>query len=375
MLQQPSHLVFAPHATTALTADQERGTHLSAPWAVLARAGWLAITLPALALFLAALPLRYAQLAEALAAVRPSLGGWSTLAAAANLSFEVLFVGTSCAVAALIFWHKSSDWLALLGGLFLVLFSIQIPPELDLLAERQPIIALFSAVVAALAYISLNGLGYLFPTGRFVPRWTWLALLLVAISQIPFTVPDSSPLSTAHWSPLLFLPVVLGIFLLPVAAQLYRYRRVSTPEQRQQTKWVVYGVSVSLVSAIFLRGLVGHSLALSPTSGFYVVATEPLLSSLFLLVLILIPLSFGAAILRYRLWDIDILINRTLVYGALTLSIAAIYVVVVGGLGTLFQTQGESADLALGNRAGRAALSTVACPTPARRESLALWTA
>jgi signal transduction histidine kinase len=70
-----------------------------------------------------------------------------------------------------------------------------------------------------------------------------------------------------------------------------------------------------------------------------VVATEPLLSSLFLLVLILIPLSFGAAILRYRLWDIDILINRTLVYGSLTLSIAAIYVVVVGGLGTLFQTQ------------------------------------
>ena len=55
--------------------------------------------------------------------------------------------------------------------------------------------------------------------------------------------------------------------------------------------------------------------------------------------LILIPLSFGAAVLRYRLWDIDILINRTLVYGALTLSIAAIYVIVVGGLGALFQTQ------------------------------------
>jgi hypothetical protein len=93
MLQQPSHLIFAPPATTALSADQELGTQLSAPWAVLARAGWLAITLPALGLFLAALPLRYAQLAEALAAVRPSLGGWSTLAATANLSFEILFVG------------------------------------------------------------------------------------------------------------------------------------------------------------------------------------------------------------------------------------------------------------------------------------------
>ena len=153
MLQQPSHLVFAPRATKVLSTAKERGTQLSAPWTVLARAGWLAITLPALSLFLAALPLRYAQIARALAAIRPSLGGWSTLAAVANLGFEVLFVGTSCAVATLIFWHKSSDWLALMGSLFLVLFSIQIPPELNLLAERQPVIALFSEVVAALAYI------------------------------------------------------------------------------------------------------------------------------------------------------------------------------------------------------------------------------
>ena len=52
-----------------------------------------------------------------------------------------------------------------------------------------------------------------------------------------------------------------------------------------------------------------------------------------------IPLSIGIAILRYRLWDIDLIINRTLVYGALTLSVIGLYVLVVVGLGTLIQLQ------------------------------------
>jgi signal transduction histidine kinase len=93
--------------------------------------------------------------------------------------------------------------------------------------------------------------------------------------------------------------------------------------------------------ALVLRGLVGLSPAVAQNSGFNVVATAPVLNSLFLLVLIGIPLSFGVAILRYRLWDIDVLINRTLVYAGLSLSIAVVYVLIVGGLGVVFQSQGN----------------------------------
>lgn len=340
MSQRPSQLVSTPQPGTTLSPKEESGTRLTGPVATLAQAGWLAITLPTLALFAAALPLRYSQLAHETEPLRATIDGIDILAAM-TLGIEILFVACSCAVAALIFWRKSTDWLALLVALFLIVFSATFPPELDLLAAQQPLLAPFTIFLAALTYISLNGLGYLFPTGQFVPRWTWLALLLVALLEVPFNAPENSPISTAHWPALLFLLVALSEFLLPVLTQLYRYRRVSTLEQRQQTKWVVYGVGVSLLMAVVLRGLIGLSPAVAQNSGFNIVATEPAFDSIFLLVLIGIPLSFGVAILRYRLWDIDLLINRTLVYGGLSLSIAVVYVLIVGGLGALFQSQGN----------------------------------
>ena len=113
--------------------------------------------------------------------------------------------------------------------------------------------------------------------------------------------------------------VVLGI---GVFAQIYRYRRVSDPIQRQQSKWVVYGFTGAIVA--FLTLVVGgltlpSSLVQSPLSPL-------LIQPAYYVFMLLIPLSIGMAILRSRLWDIDVLINRTLVYGMLTALLALVYV-------------------------------------------------
>jgi signal transduction histidine kinase len=124
-----------------------------------------------------------------------------------------------------------------------------------------------------------------------------------------------------------------------VYALVYRYRRVSDAVQRQQTKWVVYSFSIAL-TCFALVGLLGDLFDLRrPTvaGAIYELASE----HVFVLAFLLIPISIGFAILRYRLWDIDPIINRTLVYGALTLCVVFIYALVVGYLGALFQTQGN----------------------------------
>jgi hypothetical protein len=156
---------------------------------------------------------------------------------------------------------------------------------------------------------------YVFPDGRFVPRWArWLVLLWAAL-LVPSVFFPSSP-----WN-LLDGPLFFGLIGGAVLAQLYRYLRASTPVHRQQTKWVVFGIVVggaglvgtmTLVSAVPVieqSGPLGQMIGSTLSEGF----------------VLLIPLSIGVAMVRSRLYDIDVVINRALVYGSLSVTLITLY--------------------------------------------------
>jgi hypothetical protein len=128
----------------------------------------------------------------------------------------------------------------------------------------------------------------------------------------------------------------IGLFISAAAAQIYRYARVSTPPQRQQTKWVVVGLIGSL--ALMTTWMV--IAVFYPPDQHSVERIYALLISVPLIVFfaMLLPLSFTFSILRYKLWDIDVLIQRTLSYGALTLALGAVYFGSVVLLQLLFTT-------------------------------------
>ena len=106
-------------------------------------------------------------------------------------------------------------------------------------------------------------------------------------------------------------------------AQVYRYRHVSSQVERQQTKWVVFGMSIA-VTILVLVDLLYFS---NPLSIFHSGPLSDLIVGTVLQVFILlIPLSIAYAILRSRLWDIDIIIKRTLVYATSTGILAFLYV-------------------------------------------------
>jgi signal transduction histidine kinase len=172
---------------------------------------------------------------------------------------------------------------------------------------------------------------YLFPDGHFVPRWSrWLGLASIGVLAPTLLLPHSFLSLWRH--PLLNAVLSAGIVGALLLAQAYRYKRVSNAAQRQQTKWVVFGTVVAL-------GGYGGFTALD------LLLKSALLASLlsntaFFVLMLLIPISIAVAVLRYRLYDIDVVINRTLVYGALTASVAGIYILAVGGLGLLFHSSG-----------------------------------
>jgi hypothetical protein len=174
----------------------------------------------------------------------------------------------------------------------------------------------------------------LFPNGRFVPRWMVLYSLFVAVYSFELFYLDGR--IRAQLGPLLF-QVLLDAALVAdgIAAQVYRYRRVSTPEERQQTRWVLFGVAAGFTAiyAYFVLLYLFPELDAFSGIGLYYQIAGQFLSYLGLLA---IPVTFAIAILRYRLWDIDLVIRRTLVYSALTGLLALIYFVTVLVLQSLF---------------------------------------
>ena len=154
---------------------------------------------------------------------------------------------------------------------------------------------------------------FIFPDGRFVPRWSrWVVPLFFVMPVLFVLFPDSILVEPP---PRVNILLFLGLWACAALAQVYRYRRVSGPVERQQTKWVVFGVTacVALLIGFLLpvrflprarRGRAWLSLV-SNLAGLTVAGSFGLL---------LIPISIGAAILRYRLYDIDVIINRALVY-------------------------------------------------------------
>src|SRR5215211_6860525 len=346
--------VRPPATTEPMIRPDSTASTLCGRSLVLARVVWVAVAVLAVGLFAAGVPARYAELRSvcadgeecAIGRLYPedvqtlgdlgfSLGSY----AAYTLTLEVGFVMVFFASAAVIFWRKSDEWVALLVALFLMTFGGTLPGVVAALPAAHPDWWLPVRFVELLGSVSLFLFFYLFPDGRFVPRWTrWLAVVAL-VWQMAFTFFPDSPFSTEPSNPLpssgfvmLFSFVSTGLF-----AQIYRYRRVSSMVQRQQTKWVVFGVVAAMLVAfgLLLPFYIYPSLD-QPGSLYNLISTMPITLSL-----LLIPLSIGVAILKYRLFDIDLIINRTLVYGVLTASIVGVYVAIVGGLAELLHTRGS----------------------------------
>ena len=197
----------------------------------------------------------------------------------------------------------------------------------------------------------------LFPTGRLLSsRWrivAWVGACAASVGLtsdvlVPGPLEWSSPFhfdnpfgvdapilgqlrAAATW---LLIAALLGA----VPSLIMRLVR-SRGEERQQIKWFV---AASVLGFFALFGVTVASNVV-PEGNSFGALVDFLANLLWIIVPASLPIAVGIAILRYRLYDIDILINRTLVYGALTVCIVGIYVLVVGYLGAVFETRGNLA--------------------------------
>ena len=288
------------------------------------------VALVSVGLYLASIPAYYDAIVSFAdpefepAAVRASLeasGVSVQLYAACLLSVGLASTVVWIAVAFVIFWRRADNWLALFASLALITFAtLSLPPSPLALADQSFGVWLPIRLLGLFGAVALYTFYLLFPTGRFVPRWTrWAAIFFLAHDVFFYLFPQSIFNLARSASPLDFA-VLTALACIAMGSQLYRYRYVSSPVERQQTKWVVFGlVAAGLGTIAFELPISGSPLGeFSPLPALAIEAC--LFGSL-----VLIPLSIGVSIVYDRLWDIDIVIRRTLVYGILTASLALVY--------------------------------------------------
>ncbi len=178
----------------------------------------------------------------------------------------------------------------------------------------------------------------LFPSGAFVPTWTrWVFALTIPWNVLLIFVPVYNSVAISQQPGLFVAYTTLWICFMGVGiyAQIYRYRRVAGLAERQQTRWVLYGFAIWFGIILLTAGPYFYLEGLPPDapSPWWVPASE----LVWFLSLNILPICLTVAITRYRLWDIDLVVNRTLVYGALTAGVVVLYFGGVVGLGLLFQ--------------------------------------
>src|SRR5829696_464804 len=304
-------------------------TALRGRWLVVARAAWGVIAALALGLFVVSIP-----------AYVLTLGKAAWFGAPVDAPDKVVFVldllGALASIttalvcltlAFVLFWRKADDWMVMFISSYLLAYGTVLAGPLERAEAFYPGWPTLAMDVVQPLFLTTPtiALFVLFPDGRFVPPWTrWLILL-----SIPLT-------GTILYLPPFYSWAILGMIVLgAVYAQIYRYRYVSAPTERQQTKWVLFGFLLWLV----LMGILGvpYSIEMSLPSGSPLPWWSLVGSAGWWVALTIVPLSLSIAVLRYRLYEIDIIINRTLVYGSLTLMLALVYFGGVTATQALFQ--------------------------------------
>ena len=203
----------------------------------------------------------------------------------------------------LLYWLRSNDWMALLTAMVLAAFAIPNFPS------TNPVITIFYEFTGLIVFFWF----LLFPNGKLFPRWSWAILLIILLGFMQLGLLMNRIITVLGWIAALALIAILH----------FRYRYAFSAVERQQSKWVI----TAMITGILPLLITGFIYQTSWYAHQYNAGAIAYLFNQFSFIVLTVSLTLGIffSILRYRLWDIDFIINRSLVYGALTVLLALVF--------------------------------------------------
>jgi hypothetical protein len=265
-----------------------------------------------------------------------------SLMAAYSTAIETFIWVLAALCSGLIFLRRADNWMALLMALVLFMLGTVSGGTSFALADLYPqlggLLTLLWVLPASLIFSALA----VFPNGRLVPAWARYVLILNIVWECYRTAVISGWLvvndtnnASSSLRPQYFLITAL-FWVLGIAMQWYRYRHVSGQTERQQAKWLLVGAALVLpLLSIFLLNAFGAFNFLPLTVRALIIFPVGYYGSVLMAIL---ALSFS--IFRYRLFEVDLALNRSLVYGGVTTLLLMVFL--LGGF-LLRAVVGESA--------------------------------
>ena len=243
----------------------------------------------------------------------------------ASTTFSLVSVLISFGLAVLLYWRGRNEPMALYFSYFLLLYGPMMGGPLELLASHYLGTSDLAIELQGLLFgTPLTILLVLFPNGRPDPPWSRrlipISLVLLVAALIYIIVSDTLLFDSSN--------LIVGVlFVIPtlfaLLAQVFRYRSLASSTERQQMKWAVYGILlyIGLTSLSSIPWMIIQNLPSGAPVPIWVTIATPV----WWLLMSIIPVFFTLAILRAGLWNVDLVIRRTLTYSLLTAMLAAIY--------------------------------------------------
>jgi tRNA A-37 threonylcarbamoyl transferase component Bud32 len=250
-----------------------------------------------------------------------------------GVDFLLIFGFSVIGVALII--HRSDDWFAIFTSLFLITFGMRVTNLVNVIAIT-PGHETSGGLILAMGDIGMVMFSMLFPDGKFVPRWIKFIAPLLIVTMLGIYIFPNAPFFWNTMSRSNYLLITTTWYLVGILSASYRYMRHATLAQKQQIRWAFVGTMGPFLWFFIFQILFGYIPLVGGTTlllaSFQIVAR---LAGIFLF--LMLPLSITISIASAKLFDIDLIINRSLVYGILTFGLGLTFAMVLGLISMIFK--------------------------------------
>ncbi len=325
-------------------------------------AAWLIAVLYTLTIFVISVPLVFwLRSSNPETAV---LNLTEVLFASLDIGIDLLITVGFVLTAVYLFTRRSDDWFVIFTSGFLILFAGRISTVVNV-ASSQPGYEVATGILIALGDIGIVTFCMLFPDGKFTPRWLRWLLSFFGLSILSLYLFPSAPFYWENLGPSLYNGIMLFWYVFGAVVFAYRYARQSNILQKQQMRWVIAGLIGPLLWFVIFNVI--QLFFGNTTGGVYLNFSfyEYIAKIMGIFLFLVLPFSITISIARSKLFDIDLLINRSLVYGGLTAGLGLTFGLALAAISFITKTinQGEQSMLAM----TAAAVVAGAIFQPARR--------